>query len=171
MTGQITADLVESRLADLGLRLPTDLPAPAGSYEPFRLHRGLGFLAAQVPGYGPTAPTGRVGAELTFEQGRDAARLAALNAIARIDQALGGFDRLTGLLHVAGHVASADDFLEQPGVLDGASDLLVAVFGPRGRHTRTAYPAARLPRDVSIELEITFAYEDAWCFPRPEWEG
>jgi len=149
---------VESRLAELGLVLPTELPPPAGAYEPFRLINGWGSLAAQVPGYGPDVPQGRVGAELTVEQGRLAARMCALNALARIDQALGGFDRLVGLLHVAGHVASSEDFLEQPGVLDGASELLAAALGERGQHTRTAYPAARLPKDIAIELETTFVY-------------
>src|SRR5262249_30472529 len=146
------------RLAELGLVIPTELPPLAGAYEPFRLINGYGSLAAQVPGYGPEAPRGRVGAELTVEQGRLAARTCALNALGRLRQALGGFDRLVGLLHVAGHVASSDDFLEQPGILDGASEVLVAALGERGKHSRTAYPHARLPRDIPIELEITFAY-------------
>ena len=153
-----TTNEVESRLAELGLVLPDELPPPAGAYEPFRLINGFGSLAAQVPGYGPEAPRGRVGAELTVQQGRLAARTCALNSLARLRQALGGFDRLVGLLHVAGHVASSDDFLEQPGILDGASELLVAALGERGMHSRTAYPAARLPRDIPIELEITFVY-------------
>ena len=148
----------EGSSAELGLVLPAELPPPAGAYEPFRLINGWGSLAAQVPGYGREAPRGRVGAELTVEQGRLASRMCALNALGRIDQALGGFDRLVGLLHVAGHVASSEDFLEQPGILDGASELFVAALGERGRHSRTAYPAARLPKDIPIELEITFVY-------------
>jgi hypothetical protein len=95
---------------------------------------------------------------LTFEQGRLAARVSALNALGRLRQALGGFDRLVGLLHMAGHVASSDDFLDQPGILDGASELLVPALGERGQHSRTAYAAARLPKDIPIELEITFVY-------------
>jgi hypothetical protein len=149
---------VEARLAELGLVLPAQLPPPAGAYEPFRLITGWGTLAAQVPGYGPGAPKGRVGAELTYEQGRLAASMSALNSLGRLRQALGGFDRLVGLLHVAGHVASSDDFLDQPGILDGASELLVAALGERGQHSRTAYGAARLPKDIPIELEITFVY-------------
>jgi enamine deaminase RidA (YjgF/YER057c/UK114 family) len=154
-------DQVLERLVVRGLALPKDLPKPAGLYEPFRLHNGTGYLAAQVPGYGPDGLTGRVGVELSVEQGRRAAERAALNALGRIHEALGGFDRLVGLLHVAGHVASADDFRDQPEVLDGASRLFVEVLLERGAHSRTAYPAPRLPKNISIELEITFAYATA----------
>jgi len=152
-----TAQVLE-RLSARGLSLPRDLPKPAGLYAPFRLHNGTGYLAAQVPGYGPEGLTGRIGIELSLEQGQRAAERAALNALGRIHQALGGFDRLIGLLHLAGHVASADDFRDQPEVLDGASRLFNDVLFERGAHSRTAYPAPRLPKNVSIELEITFAY-------------
>ena len=149
---------VEDRLAALGLTLPADLSQPAGAYVPIRLVAGAGSLAAQVPG--PAHRRGSVGAELTVEEGRAAARSAALNAVARLKQGLEDLDRLLGLLHVAGHVASADGFLDQPLVLDAASELLTGVLGSRGRHTRTAFAPARLPLDVSIELEITFLYTD-----------
>jgi enamine deaminase RidA (YjgF/YER057c/UK114 family) len=151
-------DQVMTRLAARGLALPKDLPKPAGLYAPFRLHNGTGYLAAQVPGYGPEGMTGRVGIELSVDQGQRAAERAALNALGRIHEALGGFDRLVGLLHVAGHVASADDFRDQPEVLDGASRLFAEILLERGTHSRTAYPAPRLPKNISIELEITFAY-------------
>ncbi len=147
---------VEARLSAAGLALPGELPAPAGAYVPWRLHRGMGFLAAQVPG--GAGPLGRVGAELDLDDGRAAARAAALNAVARIREALDGLDRLEGLLHVAGHVAAADGFLDAPAVLDGASELFALALGERGRHTRTAFLAPRLPLDVAVELEITFAY-------------
>lgn len=151
---------VKERLRALGLELPKP-SAPAGSYEPYRLDRGVGWLAAQLPSRdGHTVMHGRVGAELTLEQGREAARLAALSALARIEQSLGGFERLRDLLRVDGHVASADGFFEQPKVLDGASELFLAALGDRGRHARTAFAPPRLPLDNSIELAITFAYED-----------
>ncbi len=150
---------VLTRLETLGRVVPTALPAPAGAYEPYRLHRGLGFLAAQVPGYDSTL-LGRIGREIAPERGREAAALAALNAIARIHEALSGLDRLERLLHVAGHVACDDGFRDAPGVLDGASELFVAALGEKGRHSRTAYAPTRLPRDVCIELEITFAYRE-----------
>jgi len=148
---------VEQRLTDLGLAVPGELPPPAGAYVPWRLHAGIGFLAAQVPA--ADVPRGRVGTELSVDEGRTAAHSAALNAVGRIREALDGFERFAGLLHLAGHVASAESFLDQPTVLDGASELFVAAFGDAGRHTRTAFMAPRLPLDVSVELEITFAYE------------
>ncbi|MCA3573657.1 MAG: RidA family protein [Aestuariivirga sp.] len=153
-------DTVRERLAQRGLALPLDLPRPAGAYEPYRLWRGTGYLAAQIPGYGPDSFPGRLGAELSLKEGQQAAARAALNAIARIHQALSGFDRFEGLLHVAGHVASVEDFLDQPEVLDGASELFAFVLGEKGLHSRTAYAAPRLPKNVSIELEVTFAYLD-----------
>jgi enamine deaminase RidA (YjgF/YER057c/UK114 family) len=149
---------VVARLAERGLRLPTDLPKPLGHYEPYRLRDGLGFLAGQVPGYGVDSLPGQVGHELTIEEGRTAAAKAALNALGRLHEALGGFDRLDGLLHVAGHVASTDDFREQADVLDSASELFTFALGERGRHSRSAFAPTRLPMNLSIELEITFGY-------------
>ena len=152
---------VLARLAQRGLALPAEMPKPAGFYEAYRLQDGLGFLAAQVPGYGPGSLPGRVGHELTADQGRAAAAMAALNALGRLDEALDGFDRLQGLLHVAGHVASADMFWDQPEVLDGASELFNFALAARGRHTRTAFAVPRLPKNLSIELEISFGYAPA----------
>ena len=152
-----TEDVI-ARLAQRGLALPADLPKPAGHYQAYRLREGLGFLAAQVPGYGPDSLLGRVGHELTPEQGRAAAVRAALNALGRLHEALDGFDRLDGLLHLAGHVASADDFVDQPEVLDGASELFAFALGERGMHTRTAFAVPRLPKNISIELELNFGY-------------
>jgi enamine deaminase RidA (YjgF/YER057c/UK114 family) len=149
---------VLARLAQRGLTLPPNMPKPAGLYDTYRLQDGLGFLAAQVPGYGADSLPGRVGHELGLREGRAAAALAALNALGRLHEALGGFDRLEGLLHVAGHVASADDFWDQPEVLDGASELFNFALGARGRHTRTAYAVPRLPKNISVELEINFGY-------------
>jgi enamine deaminase RidA (YjgF/YER057c/UK114 family) len=155
-----TTEAVLARLRERGLVLPEPSP-PAGRYEPFRLHRGTGYLSAQLPARdGKYVLLGRVGAELSLEEGREAAQLAALSALARIRQALGGFERLTGLLRVDGFVASTDDFHDQPEVLDGASETLLLALADRGQHARTAFAVPRLPKNNSIELAITFAYED-----------
>lgn len=159
MTTDFTTEVLR-RLQEKGLELPASPPPPAGQYEPFRLHNGIGFLAAQTPGSTPHL-RGCVGQELTFEQGHKAAEISALNALARIHEALGGFDRLIGLLHIAGHVASAEGFEGQPGILDGASNLFLYALQDRGKHSRTAYAPLQLPRGLSIELEITFAYQEA----------
>jgi hypothetical protein len=158
MNPTFTDDVIV-RLAELGLELPQNPPPPAGDYAPFRLHGGIGFLAAQTSGY-DRKYNGRVGEMLTLSQGQQAAQTAALSALARIYQALDGFDRLVGLLHVAGHVCSAPDFFDQPEVLDGASRVFNHALGERGRHSRTAYAPTLLPKQISIELEITFAYRD-----------
>jgi YjgF/chorismate_mutase-like, putative endoribonuclease len=113
------ASEVLARLAQRGLKLPIP-SAPAGMYEPYRLERGTGYLAAQLPSRdGQYVLLGRVGAELSVAEGREAAQLAALSALARIQQALNGFTRLRGLLRVDGFVSSADGFLDQPTVRMG----------------------------------------------------
>lgn len=159
MSNTFTEDVLE-RLAARALRLP-DPMAPAGLYEPCRLDRGTGYLAAQFPvREGCYVVLGRVGHELSIVEGREAASLAALHALARIEKELAGFDRLRGLLRVDGFVASADDFVDQPNVLDGASELLSFVLGVRGRHARTAFAVPRLPRNNSVELIVTFSYDE-----------
>jgi hypothetical protein len=156
---QTYTDSVIHRLTELGLTLPQNPPPPAGDYAPYRLHAGIGFLAAQTSGYDGkfVGLVGRNG--LSLELGQAAAQIAALDALARIYQALAGFDRLEGLLHVAGHVASAADFFDQPEVLNGASRVFNYALGDRGQHSRTAYAPTHLPKNITIELEITFAYQ------------
>jgi enamine deaminase RidA (YjgF/YER057c/UK114 family) len=153
-------ETIIKRLEARGLSLPVP-SAPAGLYEPYRLERGTGYLAAQMPSRdGAYSHLGRVGAELTLADGRQAAALAGLSALARIRQALGGFRRLRGLLRVDGFVASAEGFLDQPQVLDGASEVFLLALGERGKHARTAFAPARLPKNNSIELVVTFAYDE-----------
>ena len=146
---------IESRLHELGLSLP-DPPRPAGNYEPWVICGRWLYISAQVPiENGQLRYTGRVGAELSVEQGRAAARLTALNVLAQIRDALGGFERLERLVRVEGHVASASGGPNTPYVLDAASDLFVAVLGDRGRHTRTAFTPDYLPYNLAIELVVT----------------
>ena len=149
---------IDQRLQALGLSLPAEPPRPAGNYAATIEHHGLLFIAAQLPiENGKLRYTGRVGAELTEDEGRAAAQLAALNVLAHIRDALGGFDRLKTLLRVEGHVASAPGWTNAPRVLDGASDLFVAALGERGRHVRAAFVPERLPLNLSVELVVTAA--------------
>ena len=154
------SESVIHRIKSLGLELPKDMPKPAGMYEPYILNRGTGILAAQVSGYDNPKMLGRVGKEVSEEMGIKAAELAGLFALGRIHQALGGFEKLTTLLHVAGHVSSADDYLDQPKILDGASKLFLTTLKEKGKHTRTAFHHSRLPKNIVVELHITFAYND-----------
>lgn len=146
---------IEPQLLKLGLHLPTP-PLPAGSYKPWAIAGNLLFLSGQFPiENGKLRYTGQVGADVTEEDGYKAARLAALNVLAQIRSALGRFDRLESLARVEGHIASAPGWFNAPKVLDGASDLFIAVLGERGRHTRTAFTPAQLPLNLTIELVVT----------------
>ena len=142
-----------ARLHELGLTLPT-VATPAGAYLPARRSGSLVFTAGQLPFVdGALAATGKVGAEVTPEQGYDLARACALNALAAVD-ALVGLDAVAGVVKVVGFVASAPGFTGQPGVVNGASELLGAVFGEGGRHARSAVGVAELPLGAPVEVEL-----------------
>jgi enamine deaminase RidA (YjgF/YER057c/UK114 family) len=152
---------VDLKLEDLGIKLPP-APKPAGNYSAFVRAGNLLFLSGQFSiEDGAPRYNGRVGAELSEEQGYAAARLAALNVLAQIRAALGGFDQLKHLVRVEGHVASAPGWHNTPLVLDGASDLFVAVLGERGRHARTAFNPSCLPWNLAVELVVTAAVKSA----------
>ena len=149
---------VNARLDQLGILLP-DAPRPAGAYQRVVVRNGIGCISGQFPLVdGKLAYTGRVGAGLTEEDGRLAARIAAINVVAQIHHHLGGFDGFAGLLRVEGYVACVPGNFSQPKVLDGASDLFVSVLGPElGAHARTAFSVDQLPLDAPVELAVTFA--------------
>lgn len=141
------------RLAELGITLPA-VAAPAGSYVPARRSGSLVFTAGQVPFVdGRLAATGKVGAEVSAEDAPGIARICALNALAAVD-ALVGLDAVTGVVKAVVFVASAPGFGGQPGVANGASDLLAEVFGEAGRHARSAVGVAELPLDAPVEVEL-----------------
>lgn len=145
----------EEILRSLGLTLPVP-PRPAGNYQPWIMRDNLLFLSGQFPIENERLRyLGRVGAELSEAQGRDAAQLAALNVLAQVHAALGGFERLDTLLRLEGHIASAPGWNNAPAVLDGASDLFVRVLGERGHHTRSAFTPLQLPYNLAIELVVT----------------
>lgn len=138
-----------------GLELPVP-PRPAGNYLAAVRVGKLLFLSGQFPlEQGAVRYAGRVGAELSEAEGYAAAQLAARNVLAQMHAALGGFEPLQQILRVEGHVASAPGWNNAPKVLDGASDLFVAVLGERGRHTRTAFTPPALPLNVAVELVVT----------------
>ena len=149
---------VARRLQQAGIVLPA-APAAAGSYRRAVVRASVGFISGQFPFVdGKLACKGRVGAELTVDEGRAAAAIAALNVLAQIELALDGWARFGGLLRLEGHVASAEAFVQQPAVLDGASELLTRALGEAlGAHARTAYHAVRLPLDAPVELAVSFA--------------
>lgn len=143
---------IEAKLAELGLSLPS-APQPLGQYTAASQAGSLLFISGQLPlRDGRVVWQGRVGAELTVDQGRQAAELAALNVLAQIRQHAGGFDRLDHIVRVEGYVASAPGFLDQPAVLDGASGLFARVLGDKAGHARTASSVAQQPGNAAVIL-------------------
>jgi enamine deaminase RidA (YjgF/YER057c/UK114 family) len=142
-----------ARLAELGLGLPA-MPVPAGSYVPATRAGTLVFTAGQLPFvHGRLELTGKVGADVSAEQAYRLARVCALNGLAAVDD-LVGLDRVVRVIRVGGFVASAADFIGQPRVINGASELLAEVFGEAGRHARAAVGVAVLPLDSPVEVEL-----------------
>lgn len=142
----------EERLSDLGLSLPT-LRAKAGNYLGYVQTGGLLFLSGQ----GAEGWVGRVGVDLDIEDGASAARDCMLNLLAQTKDALGTLDRVGRIVKVLGFVACDERFTAIPTVIDGASDLLVAVFGQRGRHARSALGMQALPLGFAVEIEMVVA--------------
>ena len=144
----------ETRLTELGIALPS-APKPVATYIPAVRAGDLLFLSGTGPFKdGKIVFVGKLGKDLTVEQGYDAARLTLLNALAMARQEIGTLDRVVRIVRLTGHVASAEGFTKQPAVINGASDLLVQIFGEAGRHARLALGAAELPLNMCIELEL-----------------
>ena len=145
---------VESRLAELGLTLPEVVP-PLASYVPAVRAGEFVFTSGQLPMVGgKLALTGKVGAEVTAEEAKEQARICALNALAAVKSVIGDLDRIEQVVKVVGFVASASDFTGQPGVVNGASELLGEALGVAGTHARSAVGVAVLPLDAPVEVEI-----------------
>ena len=151
------AGIVEARMQEQGIWLPT-AAAPAGNYVPAVEAGGLLFVSGQLPIVdGAVQYTGRLGEGVSLEDGQEAARLCALNLIAQAKAAIGDLDRVTRVVKLVGFVASTPDFTDQPKVINGASDLMAAVFDDKGRHARAAVGVASLPLGVAVEVEAVFA--------------
>ena len=145
---------VESKLAELGLVLPEVVP-PLASYVPAVQSGEYVFTSGQLPMVaGKLGLTGKVGAEVTPEEAKQQARICALNALAAVKSVIGDLDRIERVVKVVGFVASAADFTGQPGVVNGASELLGEVLGEAGVHARSAVGVAVLPLDAPVEVEI-----------------
>lgn len=147
---------IEKRLIELGLTLP-NASAPVANYVPAVESQGLLYLSGQIP-RGPEGPKflGRLGAGLSVEEGAAAARLCALALLAQARAKLGDLDRIKRVVKLVGFVNSAPDFLDQPKVINGASNFFVEVFGEAGRHARSAVGVASLPLGVAVEVEAIF---------------
>lgn len=143
----------EMRLKELGLVLPM-LPKPVANYLPYRLAGNLLFLAGQGPrDESGRALTGKLGAEISVEEGYRRARLIGLGMLAAMRDALGTLDRVDFVVKLLGMVNATPDFNDSPKVINGCSDLLVEVFGDAGRHARSAVGNVMLPNQISVEIE------------------
>jgi len=144
----------EQTVTELGISLPPP-PSPVGTYMPAVRSGDLLFLSGVIPFRdGTLIARGKLGKDLTVEQGYEAARIALINALAIIRGEVGSLDRVIKVVRMVGYVASAEGFVQQPAVINGASDLLVKIFGDVGRHARIAVGAAELPLNAPVELEL-----------------
>jgi enamine deaminase RidA (YjgF/YER057c/UK114 family) len=146
--------VIAQRLESLGIVLPAVFP-PAGNYLGCVIDDGIVHVGGHGPIAGSEIVRGKVGGNLSLEQGRDAARMTALSILATLQSELGDLDRIERFIKVFGMVNVAPGFDQTPAVIDGCSDLLVEVFGDAGRHTRSAVGLAELPFGIAVEIELT----------------
>jgi len=146
--------VIEERLAELGIILPP-APKPVASYIPVKVVGDLAWVAAQIPMQdGAVTVAGKVGGEVTIDDANAGARRCALQALAALQAALGTLDRVKGIVKLDVFVASATGFTDHPKVANGASDLLVEVFGDEGRHARAAVGVPELPLGAAVEVAL-----------------
>ena len=149
--------VIEGKLRELGVTLKS-APAPVANYVPFVRTENMLVVSGQLcfDGDGKLAATGKLGGGVSIESGQKAARACAVNLLAQVKAALGDLDKVVRVVRLGGFINSAPDFLEGPKVMNGASDLMVAAFGDKGRHARTTVGVAVLPADAAVEVEGMF---------------
>ncbi len=146
--------MIAERLRELGIVLPAPFP-PGGNYASCVVDEGTVYVSGHGPIDGDTMVRGKVGGDLSVEQGREAARMTGLSILATLQAELGDLDRIARIVRVLGMVNVAPGFDRTPTVIDGCSDLLVEVFGEAGRHARSAVGLAELPFGIAVEVELT----------------
>jgi enamine deaminase RidA (YjgF/YER057c/UK114 family) len=151
---------VEDTLQSMGLSLPA-VPKPVASYVPAVRSGNLVFTSGQIPTQGGELKrTGKVGRDVGEDEAYEDARTAALNALAAIKSVIGDLDRIQRVVRVTGYVASADGFVDQPTVVNGASDFLLKLFGDKGQHSRAAVGVYQLPRNAPVEVDLVVEVAD-----------
>lgn len=149
----------ESRLKELGLELPSPA-APVGNYVPAVRTGNLVFLSGHGPVGKDRVITGKLGEDLTVEEGYEAARIVAIGLLGSLKAAIGDLDKVRRVVKLLGMVNCDPAFMEQPRVIDGASDLLVELFGEQGKHARSAVGMNALPFNIAVEIEMILEVED-----------
>ncbi|MEM9630087.1 MAG: RidA family protein [Pseudomonadota bacterium] len=151
---------IEARLKELGIALPI-AAAPAANYVPFLKTGNQLFVSGQLPMQdGKIVATGKLGEGLSVEDGKAAAKLCAINLLAQAKAATGDLEKVARLIKIVGFVNSTAEFVDQPQVINGASDFLVEAMGDKGRHARSAVSAASLPFGAAVEIEAIFEIAD-----------
>ena len=151
--------LIEIKIDGLGLKLP-DAPKPVAAYIPAKQSGNLVFTAGQLPMVnGELISKGLLGQDVEIDEANKAARICTLNALAAIKGVIGDLDRIKQIVRVVGFVASVPTFTQQPAVVNGASELLLEIFGEAGKHARSAVGMAVLPLNASVEIELTVEVE------------
>jgi enamine deaminase RidA (YjgF/YER057c/UK114 family) len=153
----VMAGTVDKKLAELGIALPTPA-SPVANYIPFVRVGTLLFVSGQIclDAGGKLVAKGKLGSGVSLEDGQKAARACAINVLAQVKAALGDLDKVKQVVRLGGFINSDPAFLDGPKVMNGASDLMVAVFGDKGRHARTTVGVAVLPGDAAVEVEGVF---------------
>ena len=150
---------IESRMKEMGLALP-EAPKPVAAYIPAKQSGNLVFTAGQLPMVnGELISIGLLGQDVEIDEANKAARICTLNALAAIKGLIGDLDRIKQIVRVVGYVASIPTFTQQPAVVNGASELLLEIFGESGKHARSAVGMAVLPLNASVEIELTVEVE------------
>lgn len=151
---------IEQKMAELGLRLP-QVSQPVANYLPYVITGNLVYISGQLPTQeGKVQVSGKVGEAVSIEQAQWAAQLCILNVLAQLKQAVGSFDRVKQCVKLTGFVNASPDFTAHSTVINGASDLLVAILGANGKHARAAVGVASLPLGASVEIEAIFELKD-----------
>ncbi len=146
--------MYEAKLKELGINIPP-VPEPVGSYVPAVMTGGYVFTSGQIPFVdGEIKYKGKVGEDITGEQGYEAAKICAVNCLGAVRQLTGSIDNIERIIKISGYVNSAPGFTGQPGIINGASDLLGQVFGDAGKHARAAVGVSELPLNAAVEIEM-----------------
>jgi enamine deaminase RidA (YjgF/YER057c/UK114 family) len=152
-------DKIDAHLVELGIELPQAAAAVA-NYVPYVFDGGQLWIAGQVPFWnGAVKYTGRVGESVSLVEAVDAAKVCALNILAQTKAALGSLDRVTRIVKLGGFVNAVPGFTDHPKIINGASDLMVEIFGDKGKHARSAVGAASLPLGVPVEIDAVIAFD------------
>ena len=156
--------MIEEKLVSLGVKLSDQLPPPVGSYLPVIVTGNLAFVSGQIPVEAGSNPVqvkykGKVGRDISLEDGQAAARLCAINALSQLKGALNSLDQIKKFVKVSGYVNSDPSFTDIAKVINGASDFLVEVFGEKGKHARSSVGMCSLPFNIAVEVEIVVEVE------------